>query len=67
MDANELRRKKDKAPFSINNIEEFSMYDSIPYTMDINVCPKESHKLISGNIIKFSTYNLSQTFHIKSV
>ncbi|MFV0342832.1 MAG: hypothetical protein ACK5JH_08045 [Anaerocolumna sp.] len=66
MDANELRQKRDKAPFHDHNMKNFVMYDLFPYKMDINLCPRESHKLISGNIIKYSTYFINETFLVNS-
>lgn len=66
MNANELRQRRDKAPFKENNIEEFLMYDRFPYTMDINLCPKDNHRLRSGNIIKYCTYTIKESFLIKT-
>ncbi len=66
MDANELRLRRDKAPFNELNTQDFMMYDKFPYTMDINICPKDNHKLCSGNIIKYSTYAMNETFLVNS-
>lgn len=62
MDANELRQRKDKAPFNESSTEKYVMYDRFPYTMDIDLCPKDDHRLHSGNIIKYYTYKLKETF-----
>lgn len=67
MDANELRQRRDKAPFNEMNKEDYLMYDLFPYTMDVDLCSRDNHKLISGNIIKYSTYTISKTFLIKSL
>lgn len=66
MDANELRQRRDKAPFNELRTEDFIMYDKLPYSMDINLCPRDNHKLISGNIIKYSTYAFNETVIIHS-
>ncbi|MDF2802436.1 MAG: hypothetical protein K0S61_2339 [Anaerocolumna sp.] len=66
MNVNELRQRRDKAPFNEISTVDFIMYDKLPYSMDINLCPRDSHKLISGNIIKYSTYTLNENFLIKS-
>lgn len=64
MDINELRQRKDRAPFKEHSMGQYAMYDKLPYTMDINICPKDNHKLFSGNIIKHFTYKLKETYFV---
>ena len=52
MDAYELRKKRDLAPYNDSMQGACTIYDYLNYTMDVDLCPKENHKLISGNVIK---------------
>lgn len=64
MDAITLRQKRDKAPYDDSITVNFKMYDSFPYSMDIDICPRDSHLLFSGNVIKANRYILDSDFLI---
>lgn len=60
MNSDEIRRRNGKGPyFELTLDDKKQMYDKLPYVRDINLCNKESIRHISGNIIKFYQYNVT--------
>jgi len=43
------------APFLELRIDDHDIYQKLPYKKDIYLCPPESVRLISGNVIKYYT------------
>lgn len=64
MDAYEIRRKKDLAPFNDNMSDVITIYDHLFYTMDIDLCPRDLQRLVSGNIIKGFRCIVTDTFSV---
>jgi hypothetical protein len=64
MDAYELRKKRDLAPYDDSMLFISTIYDHLIYTMDVDLCPRDAHKLISGNIIKGFRYNVNQVYTV---
>lgn len=64
MDAYELRKKKDLAPYDDSMADAITIYDRLIYTMDVDLCSREAHKLISGNIIKGFRCTLADVFTV---
>lgn len=64
MDVYELRKKRDLAPYNESMQDISTIYDHLGYTMDINLCPREEHKLVSGNVIKGFRCIISNVFTI---
>ncbi len=64
MDNKELRMRKDKGPYDKSYEDNYSLYNNIPYTMDTNICNMNTHVLISGNLIKYNHYILSDRLSI---
>jgi hypothetical protein len=64
MDYEEIRRMKDKGPYDSFLEDKRSMYDDMPYYRDINVCTAENIGLISGNVLKYYRYKVTDTFFI---
>ncbi len=52
MNAYELRKRKDLAPYNDSMEDACQIYDNLIYTMDVDLCPKNEHRLVSGNVIK---------------
>lgn len=66
--AEELRRLKDKGPYEeLFQAQSYSMYDHLPYKRDINLCGPDNITLVSGNIIKYYRYKLTDTYTIDSL
>ncbi|MFU0826771.1 MAG: DUF4258 domain-containing protein [Lachnoclostridium sp.] len=63
MTAEELRRLKDKGPYE-EMVQECSIYDNMPYHRDINLCGPDKIGLVSGNVIKYYSYKLTDTFKV---
>lgn len=51
-------------PYDETLTENFSMYDHMPYELDETVCTRESICLVSGNVIKYYSYNPSHPFEL---
>ncbi len=62
MDYKELRRRKDIGPYDRSYENSFYLlYDNFTYTMDTDLCGADSHVLISGHLIKYNRYKISDT------
>ncbi len=64
MDAYELRKRRDLAPYDDSMLFISTIYDHLIYIMDVDLCPRDAHKLVSGNIIKGVRCNVSQVYSV---
>lgn len=64
MDAYELRKKRDLAPYDDSMLFISTIYDHLIYIMDVDLCPRDAHKLESGNIIKGFRCNNNSNFQV---
>lgn len=64
MNAYELRKKRDLAPYNESMQDICTIYDHLSYTMDVDICSREEHKVESGNVIKGFRCIISNIFTI---
>lgn len=53
-------KKRKLRPFDAAKIDDFAMYNRLPYRRDINLCTPQTITLVTGNIIKYFQYTLQE-------
>lgn len=48
-------------PFAELRVNELEMYDHLPYHKDVELCPPEMIKMVSGNVVKYYTIQEDQS------
>lgn len=59
--------KRKLRPFDAAKMDDFAMYNRLPYFRDIDLCTPETITLVTGNVIKYFQYTINDTFTLSGI